>query len=196
MRKLLFITAFLIMISGLAFAASGDVQLLKQARAQIRLIAGELQAKVARDVKDEGAENALASCRLQVSGITDRLSLHSGWEIRRVSFKPRNPDNVPDPWESDVLRLFEKRLAEGVDPSSYEFAKVLNIDGRRVFRYMKPIIVQDFCITCHGSDLAPPIQSKIAEKYPGDRAVDYLPGELRGAFSMYKILPGDPPQDL
>ena len=72
----------------------------------------------------------------------------------------------------------------------------MNIDGKRVFRYMKPIIVEDFCTTCHGSDIAPSVQSKISETYPGDRAVDYIPGELRGAFSMHKVLPGDPPQEL
>jgi hypothetical protein len=80
-----------------------------------------------------------------------------------------------------------------VSPQNYEFAKVVNIDGKRVFRYMKPIMVQDFCTTCHGGDLSPAVEAKIADKYPEDRAVGYRPGELRGAFSMYKVLPGDPP---
>ena len=143
MRILIKLTIFIGLFPALVFGASGDVQLLKQARAQIKLIAGELQSKVARDVAEKGPENALASCRLRVTGITDRLSLHSGWEIRRVSFRTRNPDNAPDSWEADYLRLLEKRLAEGVDPQNFEFAKVVNIDGKRVFRYMKPIIVQE-----------------------------------------------------
>ena len=145
------------------------------------------------DVQEKGAENALASCRLQVTGITDRLALHSGWEIRRTSFKVRNLNNLPDPWEEDVLRLFEQRLAEGVAPETFEFAKVVNLDGQRVFRYMKPIIMQDFCTTCHGQTLSPALAKKVAEKYPEDQAVGFKPGELRGAFSMLKFLPGDPP---
>ena len=124
MRKIIHITIILIFVSSAVIAASGDVQLLKQARSQIKVIAGELQLKVARAVQEKGEENALASCRLQVTGITDRLSLHSGWEIRRTSFKVRNLNNLPDPWEEDVLRLFEQRLAEGVAPESFEFAKV------------------------------------------------------------------------
>lgn len=193
MRKFIFLILVGSLVPALVFAASGDVQLLKQARAQIKVIAGELQEKVARDVEAQGAEEALTSCRLRVSGITDRLSLHSGWEIRRVSFRARNPDNAPDMWEADVLKLFEQRLKEGVDPETFEFAKVVNQDGKRVFRYMKPILVQDFCTTCHGRNLAPELQRKISEKYPGDQAVNFVAGELRGAFSMHKVLPGDPP---
>jgi len=193
MRKFFCQILIFCLAPALCSAASGDVQLLKQARAQIKVIAGELQEKVARDVEAQGAAAALTSCRLRVSGITDRLSLHSGWEIRRVAFKARNPDNAPDLWETDVLKLFEQRLTEGVDPETFEFAKVVNQDGRRVFRYMKPIIVQDFCTICHGQNLTPQLQQKIAEKYPGDQAVGFVTGELRGAFSMHKVLPGDPP---
>ena len=165
MRSFVLFIVIFICVSSDAFTASGDVQLLKQARSQIKVIAGELQAKVARDVQEKGAGNALYSCRLQVSGITDRLSVHSGWEIRRTSFKVRNPNNMPDPWEEDVLRLFEQRLAEGVAPETFEFAKVVNLDGKRVFRYMKPIIMQDFCTTCHGSDLSPELAEKITRQY-------------------------------
>ncbi len=124
---------------------------------------------------------------------TDRLSIHSGWEIRRTSLKVRNPNNMPDPWEEEVLKLFAQRLAEGVNPETFEFAKVVNLDGKRVFRYMKPIVMQDFCTTCHGQGLSPDLAEKIAEKYPEDQAVGFNPGDFRGAFSMLKVLPGDPP---
>jgi hypothetical protein len=193
MQKVIHFTIVLLFVSSSVFSASGDVQLLKQARSQIKVIAGELQMRVARDIQEKGAENVLDSCRLQVTGITDRLSVHSGWEIRRTSFKVRNPHNVPDPWEEDVLRLFEQRLAEGVAPETFEFAKVVNLDGKRVFRYMKPIIMQDFCTTCHGSELSPELADKITRRYPQDQAVGFKLGELRGAFSMLKVLPGDPP---
>ncbi len=193
MRILFCFTIIFISVSSYAAAASGDVQLLKQARSQIKVIAGELQAKVARAVQKKGAVNALDSCRLQVTGITDRLSIHSGWEIRRTSLKVRNPNNMPDPWEEDVLKLFAQRLAEGVKPETFEFAKVVNLDGKRAFRYMKPIIMQDFCTTCHGQGLSPDLAGKIAEKYPKDQAVGFNPGDFRGAFSMLKVLPGDPP---
>ncbi len=184
---------WLLVLPALAHASSADVLLLKQARAQIKVIAGELKQRVARDVSAKGAENALASCRLQVEGLTDRLTMHSGWEIRRTAFLVRNPDNQPDPWEREVLDLFAQRKAEGVDLTQYEFAKVVNLDGKRVFRYMKPILMQGFCTSCHGSNLSAEVRARIADKYPDDQAVGFKPGDLRGAFSLLKVLPGDPP---
>ncbi len=191
--RLFLATTLLIITPVLVVAASADVRLLKQARSQIKLVAGELKQRVARELSEKGAENALSSCRLQVEGITGRVMMHGGWEIRRTAFRVRNPDNLPDPWEKEVLELFAKRKAEGVDMTEYEFAKVVNLDGKRVFRYMKPILVQGFCTSCHGSNLSPDVQARIDQNYPDDQAVGFSPGDLRGAFSLLKVLPGDPP---
>ena len=191
--RLFLITILLFIVPVLALASSADVLLLKQARSQVKLVAGELKQRVSRDVSEKGAENALSSCRLQVEGITDRVMLHGGWEIRRTAFQVRNPNNLPDPWEKEVLALFAKRKAEGVDMTQHEFAKVVNLDGKRVFRYMKPIRTQGFCTSCQGVSLPPEVRSKISEKYPDDKAVGFKPGDLRGAFSLLKVLPGDPP---
>lgn len=175
-------------------ASSADVQLLKLARSQIKVIAGELRQRVADDLRDRGAVAAMMSCRLNVDGITDRLSDVSGWEIRRVAFKVRNSGNRPDAWEAGVLELFAKRKAEGVDMTRFEFAKVVNMDGKRVFRYMKPIIMQGTCLSCHGENMLPGVAEKIREAYPEDEAYGYRSGDLRGAFSMLRVLPGDPPR--
>ncbi len=193
MRPYLTAFCFFLLLPVLALASSADVQLLKQARSQVKVVAGELKLRVAKEVQERGAENVLGSCRLQAAGITDRLSVHSGWEIRRTGMRVRNPDNAPDPWEAEVLELFRRRQAEGVDLQEYEFAKVVNMDGKRVFRYMKPIVMQEFCMTCHGDDIPPAVRAAIAGAYPGDRATGFRPGELRGAFSLIRILPGDPP---
>lgn len=193
MSRFLLFLVFLSSLSLAALAASADVQLLKQARSQIRVIAGELRQRIDIEVLEGGAENALASCRLTIEGLTDRLATHSGWEIRRTAFRVRNSKNAPDPWEREILGLFQRRQDEGRTLAEYEFAEVVNRDGKRVFRYMKPIVMQEFCMTCHGPGVAPEVQAKIAEKYPGDQAVDFEPGELRGAFSLLKVLPGEPP---
>lgn len=189
-------TLALIMILGtpfIALATSADVNLLRQARSQVKIVAGELQQKVATVVQDQGPVNAFSACRLNFEGVTDRLSDQSGWEIRRTAFKVRNPQNAPDEWERDVLKRFVQRQQEGVDLQTFEFAKLLSVDGRRVFRYMKPIIMQDSCLACHGQSMAPAVVKKINEKYPGDQATGFATGELRGAFSLIKILPGELP---
>ena len=193
MKRLLFHIAVIALLPATLLAASGDVQMLKIARSQVRLIAGELMQKVSLAVQQGGAENALASCSMQSMDIIRRLTSESGWTIRRTSLRVRNPANAPDDWERDVLLLFEQRRAEGENMQDFEFAKVVNVDGKRVFRYMKPIVTQPGCTLCHGQDLSPGVQQKISEIYPHDQAVGFSPGELRGAFSMLRVLPGDPP---
>jgi hypothetical protein len=49
-------------------------------------------------------------------------------------------------------------------------------------RYLKAILVQPQCLACHGGPLAAPVKAAIASRYPGDRAMGYAAGELRGAF--------------
>ena len=185
--------AMILVMPGSVLATSADVNLLRQARSQAKIVAGELQQKVAAVVREEGPENAFSACRLNFAGVTDRLSDQSGWQIRRTAFRVRNPANAADDWELDVLKRFVQRQQEGVDLQTFEFAKLLSVDGRRVFRYMKPIIMQDSCLPCHGQNLSPAVVRKIKEKYPGDQATGFAAGDLRGAFSLIKILPGELP---
>jgi mono/diheme cytochrome c family protein len=56
-------------------------------------------------------------------------------------------------------------------------------DGDRV-RLLRPIVVEGVCIVCHGPrDAMPPaLRDALAARYPNDHAVDYRPGDLRGAL--------------
>jgi hypothetical protein len=55
---------------------------------------------------------------------------------------------------------------------------------------MKPIIVQVECLNCHGSrtDIMPDVKNLIAQNYPGDKAIGYKMGDLRGAVSIKKVI--------
>lgn len=53
--------------------------------------------------------------------------------------------------------------------------------------YYKPILIaMPTCVKCHGgkSDITESTQNSITQKYPGDKAVNYKMGDLRG---MWKI---------
>ncbi len=56
------------------------------------------------------------------------------------------------------------------------------------YRFMKAIPIDGVCMACHGETVAEDVQSILAEKYPLDAATGYKPGELRGAFTISKIL--------
>ena len=104
----------------------------------------------------------------------------------RVSLKTRNKDNNPDKWEKRVLKLFEQLKSEGKDIQHLE---AYNIENNNL-RYMKAIVVQKKCLTCHGQVDAIPVEVKeaIDTLYPEDEATWYKEGDIRGAFSVNMLL--------
>ena len=63
------------------------------------------------------------------------------FQFRITSLTPLNPDNFPDPFESEALRSFE----EGIEETSKKEIK----DGSTYFRYMVPLYVEESCLECH-----------------------------------------------
>jgi putative nucleotidyltransferase with HDIG domain len=59
-----------------------------------------------------------------------------------TSLKPLNPNNTPDAWEVKSLESFERG---SVQATTIEQTS----QGAKVFRYMKPLYVDDNCMKCH-----------------------------------------------
>lgn len=57
------------------------------------------------------------------------------------SLKPLNKDNYPDDWEKTALENFERGVSE--------CSEISVIDGKKYFRFMRPMIVQEGCLKCH-----------------------------------------------
>lgn len=117
-------------------------------------------------------------------------SEQTGWGIRRVSLRQRNPKAVPDAWERAGLEDFDRRAATGETPASLEKYAVLESEGRKEYRYMKALPVQRFCVACHGptASLKPEVAEKIKALYPDDKAVGYDIGQIRGAITIRKAM--------
>lgn len=77
--------------------------------------------------------------------------------FKLTSLDPVNPGNAPDAWERLGLEAFTRGVSEyswqGEDSS-----------GEQVFRYMRPLVVDESCLTCHAS-------------------AGYKVGDIRGAVS-------------
>lgn len=141
-------------------------------------------------ISEGGVLNAVSVCSDTALVYTKHYSEYKGIEIRRITFKNRNPRNIPDEFESKVLKIFERQKAEGKLNKDSEYAEITETEGGKVFRYMKPISVSADCLTCHGnsSEIPGEVQLLIKEKYPTDKARDYKAGDLRGAVSIIKPL--------
>jgi hypothetical protein len=73
-----------------------------------------------------------------------------------------------------------------------EFAETITkSDGSKEFHFAKPIVLQPMCVACHGGpeQISPEVKSKLSELYPNDKAVNYQPGQLRGAVVLSRSVP-------
>ena len=149
---------------------------------------GQLKAELKSALADGGPLKAISVCNTQAPAIAKNLANESQSQVRRTSLKVRNPGNVPDEWERAVLTRFELQKSQGTDVRTLEFYEVTNTGGTPLFRYMKAIPTGQLCTTCHGANIAPSVERKVAELYPKDQARGFAVGDIRGAFSITQIV--------
>lgn len=162
---------------------------------EARKISNELMDTVRgllmQEIQKGGFASAVRVCSELAQDMTNRFSTQTGHYLRRVSLRYRNPKNRPDAYETKMLQELdrlnrEKRLPE-------EHIEVVEEQGRKYFRYLKPLTVAPLCITCHGpkENIPSEVQAILKEKYPDDRATGFLVGDFRGAISVKMALSGD-----
>jgi hypothetical protein len=152
----------------------------------------ELQAKLQATIASGGPVGAIAVCRDEAPGIASRLSRESGWQLKRVGTRVRNPaSGSPDEWEQRQLREIQLRLAAGTPAGALTVVTMVDEPQGRAIRYLRPIVTLPLCLTCHGVvDAQPPeLRAALRVDYPHDAATGYSVGELRGALSLRRTLP-------
>ena len=162
---------------------------LALARQTVRLFADRVKRDLTAAIKSDGAANAVSLCQTISPDLSTGLSDESGFEVTRTSLKLRNPESAPGPWELEVLNSFEQQAAAGVDAAKLErYEIVVSPEGDRLFRYMKGIPTAEMCLNCHGTDIRNDVKAELTRYYPDDKATGYRLGELRGAFSLVKVI--------
>lgn len=170
--------------------AADDAALLDGARKVATSIPPKLLKVLDEEIKKGGPEGAIEVCRERAPKMAAAASAETGWGIRRVSLKNRNPKAVPDAWERSVLEDFDKRAAAGEKPTSLEKGEVVAEGDKKIYRYMKALPTQDLCLSCHGTAdrITPAVKAKLDALYPDDKAVGYGAAEIRGAITLKKPL--------
>ncbi len=140
---------------------------------------GELKTALAAG----GPVNAIRVCSDKATAISSKISRDTGWTVRRVSTRQRNPLNRPDEYEYSVLRHFEKQAKSEKNLERYE---IVIIQGVKEFRYMKAIKIKPICLNCHGksAEITDEVKTELKTRYPHDRATGYSVNQIRGAFSI------------
>lgn len=150
---------------------------LQMALATKKVLGQNLQAAI----KAKGTDHALDFCNIQAIPLTDSVSTAMDAIISRVSDQPRNPDNRANEEEVTIIETIRQTLADGGQPKPQMVTQ-----GDKVIGYY-PIITNELCLQCHGSESAEvkaTTMAKLKELYPEDEATGYGMGQIRGLFKV------------
>ena len=179
------------LLGAAAGAWAADEPWVGEARGVATAIPPKLLAVLKQEIEQGGPEQAIGACNEKAPQMARAASQQTGWQIRRVSLRERNPKAVPDAWERATLEDFDRRAAAGENPATLERAEVVRQDGQPVQRYMRALPTQELCLSCHGdaSRFGPGLKERLHTLYPADKATGYSVGQLRGAITLRRVLP-------
>ncbi len=159
-------------------------------RADAKEFMSSLKSILVKEMQTNGIVAAVSVCSDTAQILTNNYGVKKGLYIKRVSFKNRNPNNLPDEFESKVLKYFEELKSSNTLNEKTEYIDVVEVEGVTSVRYLKPIIMQAPCLSCHGSveNIGDDVKVILKSNYPNDKATGYQIDDLRGAVSIQKTL--------
>ena len=189
MRKLIFTVLATSTLSTLP-AMADEAPWIGEARKIASDIPPKFLGVLQEEIHKGGPENAINVCREKAPQMPKATSEQSGWNIRRVSLKNRNPKAIPDAWEKTALEEFESRAASGENPASLEKNELVADGEQEIQRYMKALPTQDLCLACHGTAeaITPAVREQLRKIYPDDKAIGYGAADIRGAITLNKAV--------
>jgi len=171
---------------------SSDGEITEDQVQELRIIADEftrtIKTVLVNQMRSGGISAALTVCSDTAQMLTIDFASLKEISIKRISFKNRNENNYPDPFEFQGLKYFEEMNEKGILKEGSEYVKIVNENNGDFIRYLKPIFVGDVCLNCHGDPnlFSPEVKALLNKIYPNDKAIEYKNGELRGAVSIQK----------
>ncbi|GAA3938562.1 hypothetical protein GCM10022406_23440 [Hymenobacter algoricola] len=135
----------------------------------------ELRRQLAARLSAGGVAAALPVCRPEGYATTDSLARIFRAVPRRLSRRPRNPQNQAPLTAADLR------------PDTATAHLVRRIDAE-TFVYQRPITLTDAqCLRCHGTvgrDVAAADYALIKQQYPADQATGYRLGDAMGVWQV------------
>ncbi len=159
-------------------AMTDDSLCITVARKVSSEFAKELKSTLVKAMKEGGAVNAINVCRTMAPEIAAKHTQAGVYSIKRVSDRNRNPDNLADSVELEIMARFADTTGE---PQSY-ISRWVTAQDHGSFVYYAPIRTGQVCMKCHGSPetMEAEVRDILRTNYPEDRATGYQPGDLRG----------------
>jgi hypothetical protein len=161
----------------------------QKARELVQAFRDKFKVALHASLKQDGIAGSVAPYQTFASEIMTTLAEESQFEMGRTSTRLRNPDNAPDAWELAGLEKFAADIKAGGDPMKLEIFEITKTrEGQNLFRYMRPIVMRESCLGCHGTEVKADVKAEIAKLYSDDKALGYSLNEMRGAFTLVQQL--------
>ncbi|WP_018476302.1 Tll0287-like domain-containing protein [Pontibacter roseus] len=145
----------------------------------VALATQQWDARLIEQLTQGGVAAAMPHCQPENYEEVEALQHKYGAISRRVSGRPRNPQNQLDAQVTTTLQRYTQ--------SQSDSAEVVALNQEELL-YTAPIYVrQENCLNCHGTpgkELAPADYTLIQEKYPKDQAINYKKGDLIGMWHI------------
>jgi len=162
-------------------------ELLKTTKVVVDPMPEKLKTLLVNEITNNGPVKAIEVCSSISPAMTKAASEKTGWNIKRVSLKNRNPEAQADKWESKAMKDFEKELAANTD-ALMEKGEIVKVNKKQYFRYAKGLKTGKECLLCHGKteNITPEVKAKLEEVYPKDLATGYEINQVRGIVSVIR----------
>jgi hypothetical protein len=126
---------------------------------------------------DEGGPGfAIQSCHIDAVGAIQRAGRREGIAAGRTSDRLRNPANGPTAWAAPLVRANAGRPAGEIDGFVVDLGSAVGV--------LRPMVQRPMCASCHGpvEKIPPAVAAALKQRYPDDRAIGFVNGEIRGWF--------------
>ncbi|MFD1615490.1 c-type heme family protein [Gelatiniphilus marinus] len=132
-------------------------------------------------IQKQGTLDALLFCNENAYPLTDSMSVVHNAIIKRVSDKPRNPNNQANKQELKHIKTYKQVVANNQEPNPF-----VKEEQDKVHVYY-PIVTNTMCLQCHGKPnetIKTPVANKLKAMYPKDKAIGYEVSQVRGIWSV------------
>jgi len=185
--KNMFTLICLLALASVSMAENDLAQLKIDAANKAKTLGSQLKQQLSIAMQAGGPIAGVEVCHSVAEDIATQLST-DGWQVGRTSLKNRSSKNAPDEWEVTTMQAFDIQHQKDPSQKLVKTEIVTDAEGQKEFRFMAAIPTAKVCTQCHGNDIKPAVLDLLHKYYPNDLATGFKVGDLRGAFSVSKII--------
>lgn len=156
-------------------------EFIEKGQAASALAFTSLSKKLKAEVANSGFDGAISFCKLEAPKIMYDVSSEAMANIHRVTDKPRNPKNLANEIELEIINSYKD-----LQKTNEKMEARLIADNNSITFY-SPIKILPLCMNCHGTlnkQVSQHTKEILDKVYPEDKALNYNIDDIRGLWKI------------